>query len=293
MALLFDAPEQLPLSSAVDALAALEADPDILEENAAPETREAREERHRATEVLASPTKIVPLNVIASKHKGTSETRQLLLAAGGLPALRRFTARFYERCFADPFIDKFIASHSDPHAERFATWLAEKLGDGTPWTEERQTRKRTYLRIGYERYQVAHDRSSAHFAAWHCHKRPPHELGEHFKPDDARVWMRLHFWAARETGLFEQQAFIDYYIRFIAHFVSVYSSKSPPFARESARWSADPLNLKRYAEAGNMMSDVIGKPIEKALAELPAEERAYTGSRHSSPAWPYELRPLA
>ena len=33
------------------------------------------------------------------------------------------------------------------------------------------------------------------------------------------------------------------------HFVSIYSSKSPPFTRESARWSADPSNIQRYLQA--------------------------------------------
>merc|ERR1719476_1005741 len=127
------------------------------------------------------------------------------------------------------------------------------------------------MKFGSERQQVAFDRSSAHFAAWHSPKRAPHKWGQHFKPDDARVWMRLHFWAAREVGLFEPQhaAFMDYYIRFIGHFISVYSGKSPPFTRESARWSANPENIQRYLSAGNMMMDVIGQPVEEALAQLP------------------------
>merc|ERR1712203_676983 len=125
------------------------------------------------------------------------------------------------------------------------------------------TRPRTQLRIGREIVDVAFDRSSAHFAAWHSPKRPAHKWGQHFKPDDARVWMRLHFWAAREVGLFEPQyaSFMDYYIRFIGHFVSVYSSKSPPFTRDSARWSADPRNISRYLEVGRVMIDVVDLPI--------------------------------
>merc|ERR1711920_1216635 len=92
------------------------------------------------------------------------------------------------------------------------------------------------MQIGRHVEQVAFDRSSAHFAAWHSHKREPHKWGQHFKPDDARVWMRLHFWAARETGLFQPQfrAFMDYYIRFIGHFISVYSARPRP-SHESLR----------------------------------------------------------
>jgi len=132
--------------------------------------------------------------------------------------------------------------------------------------------------------------SRAHFAAWNSPKREKHKRGDRFKLDDARNWMRLHFWAARETGLFEHESFMDYYTRFIGHFISIYSSKSPVFTRESARWSADPQNIQRYLAAGNRMTDVIGVPLEEALADLPATERAYTGSRASNPECPYELR---
>jgi len=146
------------------------------------------------------------------------------------------------------------------------------------------------MNFGRETVQVAHDRSSAHFAAWHSPKRDPEVWGNHFKPDDARVWMRLHFWAARETGMFEHEAFMEHYTRLIGHFISVYSSKAPPFTRESLRWSEDPKNIQQYLDAGRMMTDVIGKDVDRELAKLPAAERIYTGSRAQSPAWPYEQR---
>merc|ERR1719198_1125048 len=213
-----------------------------------------------------------------------------LVRSVGLPKLREFTETFYNKAFVDPHLDRFIRKHDDPHGERFALWIVEKFGDGTPWTEERLTRPQDLMRIGGHVREVAFDRSSAHFAAWHSPKREPHKWGHHFKPDDARVWMRLHFWAAREVGLFAPQyaSFMDYYIRFVGHFISVYSSKSPPFTRESARWSADPRNIAQYVEAGNVMFDVIDQPVEAALAALPPSERPYTGSRHPSPSWPYQ-----
>merc|ERR1712125_183520 len=228
----------------------------------------------------------VPLSVVRSRHQANSATRSLVHAIGGLPTLRKFTTIFYEKCFVDVHVDKFIRHHHAEHSERFATWIAEKFGDGTPWTNERRTRPRDLMKLGGRTEEVAYDRSSAHFAAWHSPKREAHKWGQHFKPDDARVWMRLHFWAARECGLFEPQhaAFMDYYIRFIGHFVSIYSSKSPPFTRESARWSADPDNLKRYVKAGNVMHDVIGRSVEKELAKLPQDERLYTGSGHYNPS---------
>jgi truncated hemoglobin YjbI len=242
---------------------------------------------------VAMPVGFIPLNVANAKHTATGDTRRLVQAIGGLPTLRRFTATFYELSFADPHIDQFIRSHSDPHGERFACWIAEKFGDGTPWTDERRTRPVDVMQIGGQMHKVAYDRSSAHFAAWHSPKREAHKWGEHFKPEDARVWMRLPFWAARECGLFEPQnaAFMDYYVRFIGHFISIYSSKSPPFTRESARWSADLNNIEKYVASGNCMTDVVDKPLDEALAELPAEERVYTGSRHHSPSWPYNRMP--
>jgi len=272
-------------------LAELEADPDIVVE------RTAYMEKNRKPSVTVQLqcepiTHFVALNVIDGAHKASRETQRLVRSIGGLPVLRKFTDIFYQRCFVDPHIDKFLRDHSDPHGERFATWIAEKFGDGTPWTEERKSRPRTVMKSPSDpssQQLVAFDRSSAHYAAWHSPKREAHKFGQHFKPDDARVWMRLHFWAAREAGLFEPKhaAFMDYYIRFIVHFISVYSGKSPPFVRESARWSADPQNIDRYFASGNYMSDVIDQPIEQALAQLPPAERVYTGSRHQRLSWPY------
>lgn len=235
----------------------------------------------------------LPLNVINGKHVASPQTRDLVRSVG-LESLLAFTSRFYERSFADVHVDRFIAHREDPHAQRFAKWIVEKLGDGTPWTEERRTRPKKQMAIGREVREVAFDRSSAHFAAWHSPKREPEKFGQHFRVDDARVWMRLHFWAARETGMFHRHPeFMEYYTRFIGHFISIYSSKSPTFVRESARWSASPRNIQLYLEAGNMMGDVIGKTAEECMAALPVEERLYTGSKAGSKAaWPYDLRPL-
>jgi len=268
-------------------LLALQADPDIAEElhalSVSPMSRRAEAEVQPR-----KPVQLVKFIAFDGRYRSSSSTAEMVRQVG-FPALARFTRSFYEKCFADGHVDQFIASHDEPHHERFALWIQEKLGDGTPWTQERRTRQKKYMNFGREIVQVAHDRSSAHFAAWHSPKRDPEVWGNHFKPDDARVWMRLHFWAARETGMFEHEAFMEYYIRFIGHFISVYSSKAPPFTRESARWSEDPKNIQQYLDAGRMMIDVIGKDVDRELAKLPAEERIYTGSRVRN-AWPYEQR---
>ena len=136
---------------------------------------------------------------------------------GGLAVLRRFTSLFYEKAFADPVLDKFIRSHDDPHGERFATWIAEKMGVGTPWSDERRTPgSRCPFHDARTGDMLVHDRSSAHFAAWHSPKREAAQFGRHFNLAECRLWMRLHFSAAREAGVFAASPrFADYYVRFI------------------------------------------------------------------------------
>lgn len=268
----------------------LQADPDIAEELRALTLSEkfGQVDKPVPKSQVRKPAELVRFNAYDGSHKPNASTRQLVQSVG-FEALFRMTHSFYQKCFLDSHVDTFIADHDEPHPERFALWIQEKFGDGTPWTQERRTRPKKYMKFGHETKQVAHDRSSAHFAAWHSPKRDPADWGNRFKPEDARVWMRLHFWAARETGMFEHEAFMEYYTRFIGHFMSVYSSKSPPFTRESLRWSEDPKNIQRYLDAGRRMTDVIGKDTESELAKLPAAERVYTGSRARN-AWPYEQR---
>jgi truncated hemoglobin YjbI len=282
----------------------LESDPDISEErktllHRSSQTHqslgainEARQHLAANEDVVGILDMFVPLNVTNGAHRPNSQTRELVRVIGGLSALRRFTTIFYKKAFADTHLDQFIRRHSDPHGKRFAAWIMEKFGEGTPWTDELKSRPSDMMQIGSNRKKtrVAFDRSSSHLAAWFSPKREPEKVGQHFTPEDARVWMRLHFWAAREAGLFDAQnaAFMDYYIRFIGHFISVYSSKAPPFTRESARWSADPRNIEVYLASGKRMTDVIDKPVEDALAKLPQNECYYTGSRANNRLWPYD-----
>jgi hypothetical protein len=46
---------------------------------------------------------------------------------GSLPALERITTHFYNTAFLDDTLDKFIGSYDDPHANRFARWIHQKL----------------------------------------------------------------------------------------------------------------------------------------------------------------------
>lgn len=226
----------------------------------------------------------VPLNISADGvHRPNAAAGWLLAQAGGPQAIKEFTDIFYERSFADAHLRQFIRDQDDPHAERMADWICEKMGAGTPWTSARAKRKVCpFMAHGLE-FKTPTDRASAHYAAWHSPKRRPEDLGLRFQLRDCRVWMRLNFWALRESGIWERSpAFTAYYVKFIAHFVSVYASTAPQFARESARWSASPANIERYRANGNIMeASLFAKPLKLALEELPAEELD-----EASP-WPY------
>lgn len=219
-------------------------------------------------------------------HRASAATVRLLDEIGGTEGLRTFTNAFYQQFFfLDPHLDRLLRDHSEPHGTRFAAWIAEKFGDpSTPWTVETSARGTCPFRSHGHELRTPHDRSSAHFAAWHSPKRPPADFGKHFKLDDARVWMRLHFAALRQTGGFERSpAFCDYYIKFIGHFVSVYEATATQFARESARWSEDSRNVEDYIANGRRMEDVIGASYARALQDLPEEEA-------SNLSWPYPTR---
>lgn len=91
----------------------------------------------------SSPLRSVPLNWARNTggHKASADTLRLLCEAGGAEGVQAFTNSFYTKAFADPVLDRLIREHDDPHGARFAAWITEKFGDGTPWTDERRTRK--------------------------------------------------------------------------------------------------------------------------------------------------------
>ena len=211
----------------------------------------------------------------------------------GGDAIRRLTAAFYLKLFADPHLAKFVSDPSEPHGQRLGNWVVEKMGgEGAVWSEERAARARCPVAklLGNGERHVVHDRSSAHWAAWHSPWRPAAEMGQHFKLHDVRRgrplaglaaraqgwrqgrgavggaearggaacrrrrWMRLMFWTAREQGLFRSPAFRSWFVLFIAHFAAVYDRGAPAFAEEAAAWSEDPANVEAYLAGGFHMS---------------------------------------
>jgi hypothetical protein len=219
------------------------------------------------------PFRFVPLGMggKGGTHVVTEGSASLLQEVS-LEDLKKMTDSFYHKVFADSTLDKFIRSREDPHGDRFAKWIHQKLSGSYVWDLDRSVRDKTPVTVAGGLKHVVHDRSSAHAAAWYSPKRPANEVGRHFKLDECRVWMRLHFWALRESGLVEKSpSFADYYLRFIGHFVRVYESTAPMFARDAFRWSLDPINIEMYNREGRM-SDVLGLSFEEAIAQIPESE---------------------
>lgn len=190
----------------------------------------------------------VPLSKSGNTHTVSQPTRDLLEAIGGRDRLVAVTSRFYPTMFRDRHLVQFVTDQDEPHPQRLADWVAEKMSGTRYWSSKLHDRPR----------DQAHDRSSAHFRAWNSPHRARENYGQHFKLDDAVMWMRLMFWACREEGLADTP-FFDWYVRFISHFVAVYERRAPPHARAAAEWSADPANIAQYEKDGFLMKDVIAK----------------------------------
>ncbi len=174
---------------------------------------------------------------------------------GGPPKLHAVCTRFYELAFQDRVLRRFMFDDdgAEAHGLRLSDWIAEKMGDpGRRWTRTRPP----------------HARQRSHWRAWNSPRREAHKRGDHFKLDDCRVWMRIMFLAAREHGLHDHPAFWDWYIRFIGHFVRVYEHSAPPFAAESAAWSADATAVAEYMRDGWKMRDILGLSFHEASAAI-------------------------
>lgn len=221
------------------------------------------------------PFKVVPLRMGGGNgrtHMPSIDSSALIDEIGGLSALEEMTKSFYNKAFQDATLDRFIRSHDEPHAKRFAGWIHQKLTGSSVWDNERASRSDEPVEVANGHTIVVHDRSSAHVAAWHSPKRHPNEVGRHFKLDECRVWMRLHFWAMREVIGGTSPSFTEYYVRLIGHFVSVYEGSAPVFARESYRWSSSPGNIQDYMDRGRRMDNVLGLSLGQALRQLPENE---------------------
>mmetsp|Transcript_10176 Transcript_10176/g.16455 ORF Transcript_10176/g.16455 Transcript_10176/m.16455 type:complete len:277 (-) Transcript_10176:103-933(-) len=194
--------------------------------------------------------KRVPLSTMRGTHVISKGTKDLLKDIGGGGRIRSMCTRFYAKAFKDSVLSKFMFETDDAkaHGKRLGDWIVEKMGgEGKPWTES-------------GRYGL---RQESHYNAWWSNKREPEKLGQRFKLDDCRIWMRLMFWAAREEGLAEHKPFWSWYCDFIRHFIRVYERTAPPYTQESADWSCKEGNLKEYVAGGRDMKEVIGFHVKK------------------------------
>jgi len=200
--------------------------------------------RHQTPETFHMSEMHIPLSVADGSHKVSAKTACLLADIGGGDRIREFCTRFYARAFLDKTLAEFFFADdgATAHGKRLADWVIQKMGgEGEPWTES-------------GRWGM---RQPSHYAAWNSAKRHPSVRGRHFKLGEARVWMRLHFWAARECGLSEHPAFWSWYVQFIEHFIAVYDSKAPRYVEEDAEWSADEANTISYEnEQQHRMRDI-------------------------------------
>lgn len=215
----------------------------------------------------------------------TPATRHLLERVGGVPALEVMTLLFYQKFFADGHLRQFLGDMHTPletHARRIAMYMAEMMGDSAmPWTKDTQTRPCAKVRLARGQSIEVNSRFSAHAAAWHSVARKPQDVGRRFKLDDCRVWMRLMFWACRESGLAKDETFFTFFQKWVGHFIPIYEATAQVFVRAEARWSADRKNLLAYEANQRTMPDVIGVPYSIAVRGLPAAEA-------DDQTWPYE-----
>jgi len=223
------------------------------------------------------PFRFIPLRMGGAggrTHVPSAQSIAMMRDEVSLEDLTHMTELFYQKAFQDATLDKLIRSHNDPHGSRFAKWIHQKLSNSHVWDLDRKRRDLTPVTVAGGKTTIVHDRSSAHAAAWYSPKRPLAEVGRHFKLDECRVWMRLHFWALRESGLLDKSpTFVDLYVRFLGHFVRVYETAAPQFARDSFRWSANPHNIEIYmTQNGRQMKDVLGLTLQQAMQQIPETE---------------------
>uniref|UniRef100_A0A7S1AMC6 Uncharacterized protein n=1 Tax=Noctiluca scintillans TaxID=2966 RepID=A0A7S1AMC6_NOCSC len=114
------------------------------------------------------PARPVPLNVIDRTHHPSKATRDLLASIGGRDRLLGVTSRFYPKMFRDRQLSLFVQNFEDPHPERLADWIAEKMSGRAYWSSQLSSRQP----------DQPQDRSHAHYLAWHSPKRPRSQWGD-------------------------------------------------------------------------------------------------------------------
>lgn len=206
-----------------------------------------RKRNKGSTRPKSSQPKPVPFVVTNRHYEPTEATEALFDSIGGMDRLVSLMSRFYGKMFMDAQLSKFVVAQTDPHAERLALWVAEKMTGDPVWTCDLSDRF-----AGQPR-----SRAQAHLKAWNCSKRGERH-GQKFKLDDTVIWMRLMFWSCREEGL-NVEPFFSWYVEFIRHFIRIYERSAPAVAWSCAEWSANATHTLEYEKGGfgnRRMNDV-------------------------------------
>ncbi|EQC30710.1 hypothetical protein SDRG_11469 [Saprolegnia diclina VS20] len=196
---------------------------------------------YHAHAALPPPTikKEVRFESKSGRYVTSEKTTRLLADIGGADTVRIFCTRFYARFLADthlrPF--SFLDDGAVMHADRLATFLVQEMGGDVPVPSP--------------------SFGAAHYKARYSSKRHPSVRGRPFSLVDARIWMRLHFWAVRECGLQRHRAFWKWYVAFIGHHIRLYEKTSAAFAKDDAEWSSDTSAIDAYLANGNVMTDLV------------------------------------
>jgi truncated hemoglobin YjbI len=189
---------------------------------------------------------MIQLAKSGNTHQVSAGQAALLADIGGGDRIRELCTRFYARAFEDQILQQFFFEEdgATAHGQRLADWIIQKMGgEGEPWTESGRWGQR----------------QPSHHKAWHNPKRHPSVRGDHFKLEDARSWIRIHFWAARELGLSDHEPFWNWYISFLEHFITVYERRAVAYVAIDAEWSENPQNIEKYIADGYIMQDIAGR----------------------------------
>lgn len=223
----------------------------------------------RAGKIL-SPTPMAEYDV--GGH--AADTQKLFSGIGGLQGLETIARGFYKRFFEDVHLNSFIAHTHHKHPERIAGFMAQQMtGDERYYDDEVRQRVR-YQTKGYSDEHGAIDFSHAHAMARSARKfggnyatrkfttlEKMQEGGDGFTIKDARIWMRLMFWSAREQRLAEDAELWELFVGYIRHKIGYYEPSKHPerfrqFATADAEWSASQDNLEAYVSNENVMQDL-------------------------------------
>lgn len=155
----------------------------------------------------------------------------LLKEIGGAEALYKLMDRFYKKMFKDKEMTKFVHRQSDPHAERLALFVLQKMTGGCEWSSTRPP-------------GALH---TAHSDSINCPRREMEKRGVYFTSQDCRTWMRLMFWSVKEEKLdVISPRFFSWYVNFIKVFISFYLHSAGRFVEDSIEWSEDEENVEKY-----------------------------------------------